>query len=62
MANYKIKELHDALDRLEAGKPSIYSIEWCTNRIDWLWRFRHISEEEKDELCEQAIRILERRD
>lgn len=62
MANYKIKELHDALDRIENGKPAIHSLDWCINRIDWLWRFRHISEKEKDQLCDQAIRILERRD
>ena len=62
MTNYKINELHNALNRLEANKPSIYSIDWCINRIDWLWRFHHISEEEKDQLCEQVIRILEKGD
>jgi len=61
MTDYKIDELKDSLNRLENFKPTRHPIEWCTARIDWLWKFRHITEEEMAELCDQAIRILDRR-
>lgn len=32
---------------------------WITNRIDWCWKFRKITEQQKDELCDRIIAYFE---
>lgn len=54
------KEIDKALRSYEDYKPyHTHSIEWITNRIDWCWKWKKISEEEMKELCDRAIVILE---
>ena len=51
-------EIDEALQRLENFKYVTHDIHWCANRIDWCWKFRHITEEQKNELCDRAIVVL----
>lgn len=46
----------DTLDRLERGQyTGGLDIYWCGDSIAWLWKFRKITAEEKDSLCERVI-------
>ena len=53
-------EINKALSSYETYKPyHIKSIDWICNRIDWCWKWRKITKEQKDELCDRVIYILE---
>lgn len=49
--------LLDTLYRLETGRYTGPDIYWCGQTIDWLWRFRKITEDEKNSLCDRVIAI-----
>lgn len=50
-------EIDAALLSYETCKPyHIRSIDWICNRIDWCWKFRHIT---KDQMIELADRICD---
>ena len=36
-------------------------IEWISNRISWCWKWRKITKEQMEELCDRVIKVLERR-
>lgn len=53
-------EIDQALKSYENFKPyHTHSIDWICNRIDWCWKWKKISEPQKNELCERAIKVLE---
>ena len=55
-------EINKALSSYELNKPyHTHSIDWICNRIDWCWKWKKITEAQKDELCNRVIEILERR-
>lgn len=55
-------EIDKALQSYECYKPyHLRSIEWICNRIDWCWKWKKITEQEKNELCNRVIVVLERR-
>ena len=58
---YRYKLLIQTLDRLERGMWTQVDIHWCCDTITWLWKWKKITEEEKDILCDRAIEILNRR-
>lgn len=37
------------------------SIDWICNRIDWCWKFRHITEQQMEELTDRVCKVLERK-
>lgn len=48
----------DTLDRLERGMyTGGLDVYWCGNSITWLWKFRKITAEEKDALCDRVIAL-----
>ena len=50
----------DTLDRLERGMwTGGLDIHWCSDSIVWLWKWRKITAEEKDTLCERVIAYCE---
>ena len=54
-------EIDKALQSYEFFRPyHDRSLEWICARIDWCWKWKKISEQEKDELCNRAIAVLER--
>ena len=61
MKNYYI-EIDKAISRYENYYPwKEKSIEWICNRIDWCWKFRHITKEQMEELADRCCKVLERR-
>lgn len=56
------KEIDDALKLYEEFKPyHTKDIDWICNRIDWCWKFRHITKEQMEELVDRACKILDRK-
>jgi len=53
------QQLQSELDRMTAGKYSPYSICDLTDKISWMWKWRKITEEEKNSMVEQAISIMQ---
>lgn len=53
--------LIDTIERYENFKyvDRELSISWCCDSIVWLWKWRKITEEEKDSLCNRMISIME---
>lgn len=55
------KEIDKALWSYENFKPyHPKSTEWICNRINWCWQWKKITEDEKNELCNRIIEIMER--
>ena len=56
---FKYENLLDALDRLEKGKYTICSIDWCADCTDWLWKWRKISNEQMENCADRVIKLYE---
>ena len=53
-------EIDNALKSYEENKPwHDKSIDWICNRIDWCWKFRHITENQMEELAERVCKIMD---
>ena len=53
-------EIDKTLQSYEDYKPyHTRKIEWITNRISWRWKWKKISKEQMEVLCERATKILE---
>lgn len=59
MARNYYKEIDSELQRFEAFIRPSKGISWCANRIDWCWKFRKITSQQKDELCDRVIALFE---
>lgn len=60
MKDYYV-EIDTALKSYEEFKPyHTKHIEWITDRIDWCWKFRHITREQMEELADRACKILDK--
>lgn len=35
------------------------TLSWLSDRIDWCWKWRKITEEQCDELCNRMVEIFE---
>lgn len=55
---YKHKLLLDTLDKLEQGKYTGLDAHWCCKTIDWLWKWRKITEDELNSLCYRVIALM----
>lgn len=53
------KEINEALTRLEKGYYTTRSLDWCISHIDWAWKWRKITEQQKNELCDRVCNYLE---
>jgi len=54
-------EIDKALKSYDEFKPwHEKDIDWITDRIDWCWKFRHITKEQMEELADRVCRILDR--
>ena len=53
-------EIDKALFSYENYKPCHpRKIEWISDRISWCWKWRKITKEQMEELCDRVIKILE---
>ena len=58
---YFYREIDIALKSYEDYKPwHDKSISWICDRIDWCWKFRHITKEQMEELADRCCNVLER--
>lgn len=53
------QKISEAIERLENFKYPIHSSDWCSDRITWAWKFRKITEAQKDELVDRMIKVFE---
>ena len=53
-------KINKVLTRLEAGQYAVANIHWCTDRVDWAWRWRKITKDEMEELASRCIALLDR--
>ena len=52
-------EINKAIQSYENFKPfHNYSIDWITNRIDWCWKWKKITEEEMNELVDRICEVM----
>lgn len=55
------KEIDEALKSYENYKPyHTKSMDWVANRIDWCYKFHHITKEQMEELADRSTEIFER--
>lgn len=53
------EKISETLERLELCKYPIHSSDWCADRITWAWKFRKITEDQKNELVDRTIKVQE---
>lgn len=54
-------QIDKALQSYENNKPyHPYKIEWITDRIAWCWKWRKITKEQMEELCDRMMKVFER--
>ena len=58
--SYKYKLLYETLDRLERGLYTSVKLDWCSDYISWLWKFRRIDHDELVHLTDRVIKLYER--
>jgi hypothetical protein len=56
--NKEYDKINEAVSRLEQNKYTILNSYWCANRIAWAWKFRKITEEQKNELTERMVEVF----
>lgn len=54
------KEIDNAIRSYEEFKPwHDKSIDWIVDRIDWCWKFRHITKDQMEEFADRMCKILD---
>ena len=54
------EQINKAIQDYEQGKSwHDKSIEWICNRIDWCWKWKKITEEQKNELVDRICKVME---
>lgn len=58
--NKRYNRLIETIERYENFMPECgLSISWCCDSIDWLWKWRKITKEEMESLCDRMIAIMQ---
>lgn len=53
-------EIDEALQFYEDYKPYYtHKIEWISDRISWCWKWKKITKEQMEELCDRVVKVLE---
>ena len=57
---YRYHLLIDTIEKYENFKyvPSNLGFSWCCDTITWLWKWKKISEEEMESLCDRMVVIM----
>lgn len=59
--DYHYNKIDTALKSYEENKPwHQYTTGWICDRIEWSWKWHHITEEQMKELTNRIIEILRR--
>lgn len=56
----KVNLIDDYFNRIQEGRWTGLKIQYITDQIVWLWKYRHITEEEMVRLTDRAIYIMDR--
>lgn len=52
--------INEAILSYETHKPyHELDYAWICDRIDWCWRFRHITEQQMIELCDRIVAVMD---
>ena len=55
-------EIDKALRPYEEYKPyTPKKIEWISDRISWCWKWKKITKEQMEELCDRVVAVLKER-
>lgn len=57
MRNY-YAEIDKELRRMENFRRPDKGLRWCSERIAWCWKFRHITRSQMEELCDRVIPLF----
>ena len=52
-------EIDKCLSRHEQGKFTTHSMEWCTDRVAWCWKWRKITKEQMNNLADRICNIYD---
>ena len=56
----RISKRIDALQRLDLESPQGITLsQWCSDRITWAYKWKHITKEQMSQLCDRMIEIFE---
>lgn len=59
--DYHYNIIDNALKSYEENKVyHRFTISWITDRIDWCWKFRKITEDQLEELTNRVINVLKK--
>lgn len=51
--------LIETIDKLERDVwTGSLDVHWCCNSITWLWKWKKITEEQKNSLCDRIIELM----
>lgn len=54
------QQINEAILSYETFKPyHPFDYAWICDRIAWCWKFRHITEQQKNELCDRIIAVMD---
>ena len=58
--NKRYKLLIDTIEKMEQGRyTGGLDYGWCCDSLVWLWKWRKITKEEMESLCNRMITIME---
>ncbi len=53
-------QLDNAIKSYEEYKPyHQYDTEWICNRIEWCWKWKHITEQEMEKFVDRICKVME---
>lgn len=58
MPSKEFVKIHERLCAVETRRYGA-SLDWCIEHLDWAWRWRKITEEEKNQLADRILIILD---
>lgn len=51
--------LVETIDKLERGVwTGSLDVHWCCDSITWLWKWKKITEDQKNSLCDRMIELM----
>ena len=56
--NYYYNQIDRAIRQYEEGKYAEHPIGWITDRIEWCFRFKHITDSQKNELIARIMAVM----
>ena len=55
---YRYKLLIETIEKLERREYTGFDTYWCANTINWLWKWKNITKEEMESLCDRVVAVM----